>query len=251
MTELRIPMDPWNPGQFYACCGLVELFGLRAEQEVLSRFIVDERRPRHGFFMLSSQAELDLSAMIGDLLAAEYGFVDEVEKAIRPVVVRLRGTKLELDWWLDPFREKAGHFKGWAGKVTIAKLIKDLTHGWKFASPETLFQQSRMMKSKFGIDPRSAWTALGVGYSPDKHKQDAATFPAVELLGAIGLQGFRPTLQTRDCVSYALWRTALPKVPARRAAGTPWDGLAVSRYEFEIAKRGQGYKYFTFAKQKE
>ena len=32
MPELRIPFDPCNPGQFYACCGLIELFELSGAQ---------------------------------------------------------------------------------------------------------------------------------------------------------------------------------------------------------------------------
>jgi CRISPR-associated protein Csb3 len=105
-----------------------------------------------------------------------------------------------------------------------------------------------MMKTRFGIDPRSAWNALDMGYSPNEHSQDTATFPVVELLGAIGLQGFRPDAGRRESVRYHLWRIWLPRVPARKAAIFPWPGLAAASYEFSIAKRGQSYKFFTFAK---
>ncbi len=58
-------------------------------------------------------------------------------------------------------------------------------------------------------------------------------------------------VKTRGAVSYNAWQTNLPRICARRAARTGWDGLLVTSYQFEIAKRGQSYKYFTFAKEKE
>jgi CRISPR-associated protein Csb3 len=130
-------------------------------------------------------------------------------------------------------------------------LIEEL-QGWLNAEgTEGLFVRSRMMKSKFGIDPRSAWNALGVGFSPNEHGQDSATFPAVEFLGAIGLQGFRPDVVKRDSVSYFLWNEKLPRLVARRAARNAWKGLKHAEYRFEIAKRGQSYKFFNFGKPKE
>ena len=113
-----------------------------------------------------------------------------------------------------------------------------------------LFNLPRMTKAKFGVDPRSAWKALDFGYSPNEHDTDAATFPAVEVLAAIGLQGFRPQAGRRERVSYALWQEPLPATVARMAFRAPWFGLRYREFEFSIAKRGQSYKYFTFAKEK-
>jgi CRISPR-associated protein Csb3 len=110
-----------------------------------------------------------------------------------------------------------------------------------------LFQVPRMMKTRFGVDPRSAWNSLDLGYSPNEHNQDATTYPVVEILGAIGLQGFRPNSQTRSTVVYSLWKDWLSRVPARRAATIGWPGLSRSSYQFSIEKRGQSYKFFTFA----
>jgi CRISPR-associated protein Csx14 len=249
MSELRVAMDPWNPGQFYACCGLVELLN------VASCFAVRDDRPRFAECVLEGVGDEDLRKLIEDLRGARYEFDSQdgqVEKSVQPIWITLGGGRqLKLDWWLDPFYEKAGHLKCWAGQVTTGKLIEELTAGLDPENGNGLFRQPLMTKSKFGIDPRSAWNAQSVGFSPNEHGQDAATFPAVELLGAIGLQGFRPDVKKRESVSYALWKDKLGRLLARRAARAPWDGLALSEYEFRIEKRGQSYKFFTFATQKE
>src|SRR5437763_1310626 len=71
MHELRISFDPCNPGQFYACCGLIELFEV-AEKTTASHFTVNRSRPRQAEFVLTSETELDMQAVVSSLKKAEY-----------------------------------------------------------------------------------------------------------------------------------------------------------------------------------
>ena len=116
---------------------------------------------------------------------------------------------------------------------------------------DRLMTAAKMSKSKFGVDPRSAWNALDFGFSPDTQGKDAATYPTVEMLAAVGLQGFRPKAERREGVVmsyFHLWTTPLPLVVARMGAVAAWDGLPRFDYQFSIVKRGQSYKYFALAK---
>jgi CRISPR-associated protein Csx14 len=245
--NISIPLDPSNPGQVYACFGLIELFDLQ-NNRTHSRFKISDQRPRRGCFEIRSDLQLDMSTLLGGLKAASVEYLDHAEKAVQPVRLTLANSEILLDWWFDCFRAKTVSLKCWAGQVTTEKLMKELILAINPATDsEHLLQVSCMMKTRFGIDPRSAWNALDMGYSPNEHNQDAATYPLVELLGAIGLQGFRPNSDTRSSVSYNLWRDWLPRVPARRAATIAWPGLSCDRYQFSIEKRGQSYKFFTFA----
>src|SRR5579884_1180849 len=109
MPELRILLDPCNPGQFYACCGLIELF----EQEqapVVSHFALHERLPRQAEFYVTSQAELDLMKLMFGLKSAEVRKLNGPDKA-----EAIYWGGLELDWWLDEFRQETSEFKGWDG----------------------------------------------------------------------------------------------------------------------------------------
>ena len=249
MSELRVRMDPFNPGHFFACCGLLELMTLE-QPGTLSSFVLDPSRPRVAEFVLESGGDAtNLKNVVTCLKRAQPDYPDEpIDAAVRPVVIPYNGTALVLDWWLDEFRDDTGNLKCWAGQVTTRNLFSELLPLMdEDSSGEDLFERPQMTKAKFGVDPRSAWNALDFGFSPNEHGRDSATFPAVEILAAIGLQGFRPNVERRSGVLYCLWRIPLPATVARLAFRAPWDGLPRYEYAFSIAKRGQSYKYFTFA----
>lgn len=251
MNEVRIRLDPRNPGQFWACCGLLELMGRRREQ-IRSRFEIRTDSPRSGEFVMEECEEAEILQVLADLRHAEYeAAVDGYEEtAIQPVRAKIGGLELELDWWLDEYRSKATQLKCWGGQVTSLGLYQSLQ---KLLAGDPrigeMFWASEQTKSKFGVDPRSAWNALDFGYSPNEHNQDAATYPMVEVLAAYGLQGFRPPSDTRT-IAYSAWLVPLATSVARLAAFVPWDGLARVTYGFEIEKRGQGYKSFALAEAK-
>jgi CRISPR-associated protein Csx14 len=244
--ELRMRMDPLNPGQFFACCGLFDLLTTRAP-EIQAWFTLNDQAPRSGSFVLSGVDPTAVQSLILDLSRGRYEAVDHPEKSISPVVAYIGSDKVELDWWLDEFRLTTTNLKCWAGQVTSIRLFEELTPLIdQNISLDEVLNSSMPTKSKFGADPRSAWTALNFGFSPDQHNQSAATYPIVEILAAFGLQGFRPDASDRK-VFYSIWTVPLQASVARLAAFYPWDGLPRSEYSFEIAKRGQSYKYFTFS----
>jgi CRISPR-associated protein Csx14 len=254
MPELRIEFDPCNPAQFYACCGLIELFDLIGAN-TLSRFQVDWHRPRKATFVLVSAASLELGAMATALRTASYRTLRRTTKRenapvapdkdpIAPVFVKILGKRFVLDWWLDEFHEKAGSLKCWAGKVTTKGLFTELPK--LLAADHPFFDQSAFTTTRFGIDPRSAWVALNLGYSPNEQGQPARTYPLVEMLAIFGLQGFRPGGSRSDGFTYHLWCSPLFRAVARSACVKPWDGLAFATYRFALSERGS-YKYFGFA----
>ena len=256
MADLRIPMDTVNPGQFFACCGLWELFDLRGAR-ALAHFEMDERRPRQAQFVLKSDGELSLAATVGGLREAKVEAIPPWEKSIAPIRIGYGLTLLELDWWLDRFREKAERLKCWAGQQTSLSIASELARLLPANADEALLNYTAMTTTRFGVDPRSAWNATDVGYSPNEHQQESATFPAVEMLAAVGLGGFRPERRRRESAGkyvweyvYALWPAPLPRAVGRLACCAPWDGLGASGYRFQLGKRGN-YKVFRFSQAKE
>jgi CRISPR-associated protein Csx14 len=239
-------MDPLNPGQFFACCGLFELMA-KATPGACAHFVVDDASPRRAEFVLEGEGLPALATLLRALREADFEMIEESEKSVWPVRLTVGGNVSVLDWWLDPFRVGPSNLKCWAGQVTTQKLFADLLPLIQSESgPNELMIAAAMSKSKFGVDPRSAWNALDFGFSPDKQGKDAATYPAVEALAAVGLQGFRPNVVRREG-AFHLWTIPLPLAVARMGAVAPWDGLPRLDYQFSVAKRGQSYKYFALA----
>jgi CRISPR-associated protein Csx14 len=240
-----------NPGQFFACCGLFELVAKTAPG-ACAHFVVDDTSLRRADFVVKGQGLPELGTVLGALREAKFQQIEEAEESVWPVRLSVAGEVFVLNWWLDAFRERPSNLKCWAGQVTTQKLFADLLPLIEPASgPGGLMTAAAMSKSKFGVDPRSAWNALDFGFSPDIQKKDAATYPAVEMLAAIGLQGFRPKAERREAVAFHLWTIPLPLAPARMAAVAAWDGLPRFDYQFSISKRGQSYKYFALAEFKQ
>lgn len=248
MNEIRVPLDPLNPGQFFACCGLFDLLSSSPDQkcQALAHFRVDLKIARKAEFVIE-RVEADLQRELTSLKQARLTASDRPEPSIAPVELMMPYRTIVLDWWLNEFRDDTTDLKCWAGQVKSKTLLEELFLLIPIeAKSKQIFSVPAMSKSKFGIDPRSAWNALDFGFSPNEHNKDAATYPAVEVLGCLGLQAFRPSPKKR-IVEYSLWHENLPATVASLASFYPWSGLPCSSYKFDISKRGQSYKFFTFA----
>lgn len=249
---LEIKLDPLNPGQFFACCGLFELLSMD-EPNLVSSFVLEPLRPRAARFRVDAVGVGELGRVLQCLQTAAATFPNEVvERPVRPAVIPYDGRELILDWWLDEFRDQTTNIKCWAGQVTTQRLFDELLPLLDAESTgDSVFAKPALTNSLFGVDPRSAWNTLDLGFSPNEHGVASTVFPAVEVLAAFGLQYFRPDSTNRSAVPYSLWKVPLPAAVARVAFSAPWDGLPADNYVFEISKRGQSYKYFSFARNAE
>jgi len=244
MREYRIPLDPRNPGQFFACCGLFELAELArpggraafegADTAFVLRTECDFPPPR---LTLMPPGTFDGKPYDGKL---------------EPLELESSGHLLGLNWWLtDALTQKSAlklHGARQETRVMLQELLDELNYD---APIEVLFHTGKYMTTRFGLDLRSAWDARDLGYSPNDLQgkaKAAVTFPWIEVLAVVGLQGFRPAERTaRSRFRYSTWRQPLPLAPARAACAAPWTGLQSNTFEFQLGRRGQGFKTFLFS----
>lgn len=242
--SFSVPVDVTNPGQFFACCGLLELaYRLWRdaegwfEQDVFHLYVPKEsNNPRNTIVSELCNSELESDETLADSKIA---------------AVLLRSFSFTVDWWIDMKGNKTP-LKLWAGRQTSKQIIETLQSAIKnieTLSTEELFQVACPLTRRFGVDPRAAWNALDVGFSPNEQSMKVATFPAVELLAAVGLQGFRPAKINRERFHYATWSIPLPAVVARVASLGILPEQYVQKYRFGIAQRGsyKGFDYATLA----
>jgi CRISPR-associated protein Csx14 len=241
MPEYRLTLDPRNPGQYFACCGLFEL------SELVT--------PGGEAWFADEGCEFVIRTN-GPVPPHSLKLAPQKDCAVKPdplesLVLELGGKDLDLNWWCNEALTDKSPLKTWGGQQTPRRVLEQLLSLLDFRVPvEELFEFPIYTKSRFGVDARSAWEAIDTGYSPNDLTQDAVTFPWVEVLAVAGLQGFRPAGDGGSRyrrASYSVWFTPLPLVSARAACAAPWVGLPSRTFRFEIAGRGQGYKTFLFA----
>jgi CRISPR-associated protein Csb3 len=245
----RFNIDPTNPGQFLACCGLLELADC-LDPESVARFDKNQ-------FLLETKMEnlveqfLDASAEPPpepeSIASDDAEDTDESEEKSPPLV--LAGNFcLRLDWWTDSTAIRAG-FKTWAGGQTVQGFFNGMrahirTHD--LLGENLLTTAVALSKPKpFYFDCRlSSLTTLTMGFSAENF---LATYsPAVEALTLVGLQRFRPkTIDPREKYAYDTWAEPLPVSIAAAVAHGLLPALSSRHYQFPLVVRTGGkYKAF-------
>ncbi len=256
--SMTVNVDVTNPGQFFACCGLLELADrLWPGAEVVGAFAA--QRFERSRFCISANAVFNSTDIVKNLLACERKAVDPYRpimgsngkpvvdaKKTKPVVFA-EPVSLRLSWWLDELEGTQTEFKLWGAHLTSEGLITDMVNA--IAADEvtdgTILESRVGMTGRIGLDIRSSWNALDEGFSPNDQNLPVDTYPSTELLAAIGLETFRPARVDGGYV-YACWSSPLPPTVARSVASGSVRVQGTSSYRFEIGARGK-FKFFNKA----
>ncbi|MDY3557239.1 hypothetical protein R5W24_006427 [Gemmata sp. JC717] len=251
--SFSVIVDPTNPGQFFACCGLLEL---------ADRFWPGaEGWFAEGKFHVACDGKMRdvLSILVMDLPTAVARLQNglEVPPILAPLAFTFDGgstTALTLDYWTRiavlkgvPQVISNSPWNFWSGQQTSLRIWSGLrpelaTQLRNFTDEdlEMLFTQRLFQKGRFGFDPGPAWNALDVGFSPNEQGMEVESSPATEMLAALGLQRFRPVMNdTREAFDYFTWHFPYsPSVASAAMAGAMQDGRSV-RYRGSVVSRGQ------------
>jgi CRISPR-associated protein Csb3 len=263
--SFRINVDPTNPGQFFACCGLLELAdrlwrGTEGWFED-DAFWIDAQNPEASLTKLLTAAH-DIKLDRGEIESSqkEEKVEDDADGPVEPLNI-VAPIRLRLDWWQDK------SLKTWAGTMDARRIFFAMCNA---IDPQTSdpFRQSQVVfdaqapvaagsanrrKGKpkklepFYFDGRRGASALpiDVGFSPDSLKLNTLAYPVVEAMCLVGLQRCRPKPTQRPRVfEYFAWRIALPTpVVAAAVAGLFGNGHC---YRFENAFRTDQRRYKAF-----
>ena len=212
--SIRINVDPTNPGQFFACCGLLELAD-RLWPGAKGWFEGREFCIKGG----GEQAELIRSVTRAALLQLDR--LDDTGSAIQ---LGEPFRTLRLDWWQD---DRAGgkELKVWAGTMKSARIARAMQHAMKderFLSPG-LFDvgllaydpdNTEKKVEPYYFDARRGPNAHSrdVGFSPNDLQMTTTAFPAVELLCLVGLQRCLPA-KTKQALEFDYYTWTMPLPP--------------------------------------
>ncbi len=190
---ISIAVDACNPGEFFACCGLLELAD-RLWRGAEGWF------DGGGFYIAPNQSEngrtlVSLLAMVSECALEQ---VDPADAMASPLWLA-SPFDLRLDWWQDK-RAGGSDLKTWAGKQNVVRIAKAM-HAVimrplglalpLFSLAEVLFDPAdpRNTVEPFYFDNRRACQAhpLDIGFSPDAQGMTIPVHATVEFLCLIGL----------------------------------------------------------------
>jgi hypothetical protein len=245
-------VDATNPGQLFACCGLLELAD-RLWPGAEGWFAADD-------FCVTCNGSLPtlLAVLVMDPPEEVLRVAEALE--VKPLIAPLRfsfdggaTSVLTLDAWMTIKIDKGKvvtaanpPWNFWSGQQTSLRIwsalrlaLAEQLMDFDPVAARTLFNQRVLLSGRFGFDPGAAWNALDVGFSPNEQKIEVASSAAVELLAAVGLQRFRPTLaDDRTTFEYATWGQPLSPAVAAAAVSGAAPVSPATRYRGRVVSRG-------------
>ena len=236
MAESRIPVDLLNPGQVFACLGILEAadtllgdatgaFDWSAGDEVT--FCVAARGqepPVDRIMRFLASAEVVARAPNGsaslekwkkkwgetefDPPGHPFPFRDPKEPAKLPAVLRASGdAEIAVDHWGDTTRRDSVKFWGGMGGKPGAALLREALEMSRTEMPEHVqdpFALRGPQSSSFRLDWRRDNIPVQDGFSVNEHKASIRMvgFPLVEVLAALGMIHARPMHNPRTKLEY-------------------------------------------------
>lgn len=235
MAESRVPVDLLNPGQVFACLGLLEAadtllgaataaFDWSNGRETTFRLAAaDDEPPVVRVLRFLEEATTVTRAPPQspniERWKASWGAVPEVDRpgrsfpfpdpdspATLPVLLRDGdGNEIALDYWGDATRRD--NVKLWAGAggkpgAAILREALEVVHGKTRQHATDPFALSAPQSISFRFDWRRDYIPVQDGFSPNNHKNKKGSiqmvgFPLVETLAAIGVTNARPSRKTK------------------------------------------------------
>jgi hypothetical protein len=224
--ELLLKINRMNPAEYFASLGVLELLS-QQDPDLLSHFrgegnLVD--------FLATSAKDITLPDL-RTLSVEALQFHD-------PYIAPVRSGALELNWWLDVYKEKGNILKLWAGTTTPCAMLKNYQSLMQ-GECSLDFNVKTKTKSTFNLDTRASRDPLTTGYSQKDAGEASVLYPYTEFLCAVGLQNFKPQLKP---FRYFTWARPVRVSVAHAACRQDIPGLHSQGCEVSFAKVSQGMR---------
>jgi len=258
----RIPVDVFNPGQVFACYGLIDLaemlcgnvragfvddaFVIEADGSVEPvKAAVDFIAGSKTFVLLPRGIAADAPPWKWKVLNIEEMTSDDYASRApgKPakLVARLRNGAhfIDVDHWAEEERTGRDNVKFWAGAGGLPGVVMldgaiDLMRSGKDHAHADPLNFQRPQSSSFRFDWRSGYVPMDIGWSLNNHsKANNGGYPLVDILAAIGLSHAHPFFAKKVEYRYGiLIGDGHRPLFLRAALGGAVAGF--SRREFEI-----------------
>jgi CRISPR-associated protein Csb3 len=282
--SITVDVDPTNPGQFFACCGLLELahrlwpgsegwfsndntaFNIAIPSNLMDCQPGCDSALRQ---IIESLAVCRLESSLGDyglqrlgsLLSAEKQFltaVDLAEKEQLQAAWRVESIFLgepfnvAVNWWWDKI-SGITLLKTWAAKQLVIEIARPLQAAIRAMVIEdgnlkkilSLTSQCNGLPFYFDSDNQAQSRPRDYGVSVVNFKKAPTDRPFVELLTFIALQRFRPSRKVNTkSIQYAVWHQPLASSVASAVTSGCLELNSIDRFQFKMLYRTEYMKAF-------
>lgn len=256
-------VNPANPGQYFACCGLFEL-GARLSPTALAWFAQDPDTGKWRFHLANT---LPLAELLKEITAAKIAALDSDDGTASPLQI---GTpfNLRLDWWKTAARDTAA-LKVWAGTMECPRIARAMQNSVKTAADAADFiYEELLFDTRIAYDTENPTNKVepfyfdanrgpnahsrDVGFATNDLKMETLAAPAVELLALVGLQRAIPAPVPRmpRNFEYSLWTRPLSVslLPAAVNGLLPDNSPGLLRFESWFRTGQRKHKAFLTAR---
>lgn len=264
--NITINVDVTNPGQFFACCGLLELADRLwpgaegwfngATFNIATEGTLDHLLGKLALSQISSSLKPEELKRLGTLLSKEKESLtqsDREEKIQLQEMWRLERLRLSepfviwLDWWRDGYGSRT-NLKTWAAKQLVAEMAgqmfqivrRNISGGNLNILIST---DDPSLPFNFDSDLCRTGNAREAGFSADTLGIKCSYKPLLELLAFIALQRFQPATK-KEGFLYCAWTTRFPPAIASVAASGMIANSRDPRFIFSLFNRTKYMKSF-------
>jgi len=280
--NIKIPVDLTNPGQFFACCGLLELAdrlwpGAEGWFESIDQFFLwTGGRATSTEPLCKTVIESALTPLLPEDELEQLGHLNkrkaDLKKSKKPfpkteetIRKRLNSKRiasgfslgpplnLRVDWWVIE-NCNGDELKTWAGQQAITGIADAIKAALTVVADDNIFETETVVRrlsdaepvAPLSFDAGRVGTAQDIGYSPDKVGQAITCCVWTEILTLIALQRFALKPDPNNFFTFYVWREPLPACVAAVAARGHFPQVIGCEGRFRLAGRDSGNRYKAF-----
>lgn len=269
---IRVNVDLTNPGQFFACCGLLELADRLwngaegAFTDSGTRFTIfrtnQANNENTSSELISAIASCPITSTMSEnqvillkklMNKKKNTFTNEkmIQKDTLSALWKKEQIRLNepfnisIDWWEDQFAG-GDKFKTWAGKQFVLDIVKGMQkalrcESWNTIPPDewlNIQTNDGNLPLYFDSNIGGQSSSLDVGFSLDSLDMRYQTRPLIEFAAFVGMQRFRPYSNPHNgSYFYIAWTQPLSPLLASIACCGMMPHSYTNKYEFQLLYR--------------
>lgn len=232
MKEYSVRGDLRNPGQFFACCGILYCAD-RMFENAEGRFDED-------IFIIKAECNGNpINEIIKNINKKELKHVIKSDDGNTDSPVYIDSIPIRFDFYNHI--DNRYKIKLFTGRETFIKIISrwmDHLKEYNDTANTVNLQDFTKIDVPSGLDTYTSWNALDVGFSLKEQEMKRKSYPLVEFFGHIGVQTYSWS-KNKQMYEYRTWPVFLPITVARVVATGAMKLQDVRCFQFYTKKSGK------------